>query len=67
MPKSASFPTVFSVLEDKFLAESGFTFESRKNRRTLPVWAPRDHKFCETAERAGDILPFEERPEILSL
>ena len=67
MSKFASFPTIFSVLEDKFLAESGFTFESRKNRRTLPVWAPRDHKFCEIAERAGDILSFEDRPDILSL
>lgn len=69
MSKPIQFPAdeILKALEDKFLAEIGSTFDSRKNRRTLPVWAPRDREFCHAAERANDVLSYEERPDLLVL
>ena len=69
MSQPIKFPTngIIKALENKLLADPGSKFDSRKNRRTLPVWAPRDLEFCEIAERANDVLSFEDRPEILSL
>lgn len=55
------------ALEAKFVAESASTFNSLKNRRTLPVWTPRDLEFCLAAERADDVLSYEERPDLLVL
>ena len=69
MSQPIQFPAngVLKALEDKFLADPGSTFESRKNRRTLPVWAPRDREFCGFAERARTILSYEDRPDLLAL
>ena len=69
MSQPIQFPAngILKALEDKFLADPGFTFESRKNRRTLPVWVPRDRDFCGFAESARTILSYEDRPDLLAL
>ena len=69
MSQPIQFPAngILKALEDKFLADPDSTFDSHKNRRTLPVWAPRDRQFCEFAERAHDILSYEERPDLMAL
>ena len=69
MAQATQFPAnaILKALDDKFHADPGFTFVSRKNRRNLPVWAPRDHTFCGFAEHTDRILSFEDRPEILGL
>lgn len=69
MSQPIQFPAkgILKALEDKFHADPGSTFDSRKNRRTLPVWAPRDRDFCGFAECADEILSYEDRPDLLAL
>jgi hypothetical protein len=59
--------TVWNAHEAKADADPVGSFASRKNGRFIPVFSPRDDRFCGLAEHAARITSYEERPDLLML